>query len=460
MTTHPLVEYFRCPAHVAVLANGVPVRPDVGYFKFADATCYGRQAAGAASPRPVGSLVDVSRHVSRANGKVLLPFDLSEVLHNLRYERYPRAQQHRSALQVADGGLDRLSASSIAHQVYYFCRPALPVGIRKHLQRMRLAGWKRIPFPGWPVDATVETLMKNSVATVLAKGNLREFPFVWFWPNGAPACVAVTHDVEGRQGVGRADELMDLDDAFGIKSSFQLVPEARTSKPLLEQIRRRDFEVNVHDLNHDGRLFSNKALFLRRAVEINRYVHDWGCGGFRAGAMYRRQDWFAALNVAFDMSVPAVAHLEPQQGGCCTVMPYFVGDVLELPLTMTQDYSLFHVLRDYSAALWREQVGLILANHGLVSVIVHPDYLVGKRERGVYVELLTLLSRLRDERQAWVALPSEIDRWWRQRHQMRLVADGDAWRVEGQGADRARVAYARLEHGRVVYEVAQSQVTA
>ena len=53
------------------------------------------------------------------------------------------------------------------------------------------------------------------------------------------------------------------------------------------------------------------------------------------------------------MSVPNVAHLEPQRGGCCTVMPYFVGDVLELPLTTIQDYSLFHILGDYSTTLWK-----------------------------------------------------------------------------------------------------------
>ena len=66
--------------------------------------------------------------------------------------------------------------------------------------------------------------------------------------------------------------------------------------------------------------------------------------------MYREQQWFDAFDFSYDMSVPNVAHLEPQRGGCCTVMPYFVGDLLELPLTTVQDYSLFHILNDYSTA--------------------------------------------------------------------------------------------------------------
>ena len=60
------------------------------------------------------------------------------------------------------------------------------------------------------------------------------------------------------------------------------------------------------------------------------------------------------------MSVPNVAHLEPQAGGCCTVMPYFMGHVLELPLTAAQDYTVFHVLGDYSTRLWQEQIDRVL----------------------------------------------------------------------------------------------------
>ena len=52
-----------------------------------------------------------------------------------------------------------------------------------------------------------------------------------------------------------------------------------------------------------------------------------------------------------------------------------------------------------------------------------------------------------------MAPPSEIDQWWRNRREMRLVPDGESWRVEGPGSERARVAYARLEGERVVYEV-------
>lgn len=445
---NPLADYLRCPDHLAVLATADPLPAEPGYFRFGDAICYGRQAVGKPSPRPDADLVDVSRGVASADGQVLLPFDLSEVLDNLRHERYPRAL----------GAVERLSGSSASRALYYSLRPYLPVGVRKHIQKLSWQGWKRIAFPRWPVDVTVETLMKRAAGLVLERGGAREIPFIWFWPDGAPGCVMMTHDVEGAAGAAFCGELMDLDESFGVRSAFQVVPDPPWSSNgdtghLVDEVKRRGFEVNVHDLSHDGRLFGNREVFLRRAADINARGREFGSRGFRSGAMYRRQDWFPDLDFAYDMSVPNVAHLEPQRGGCCTVMPFFCGGVLELPLTTAQDYTLFHVLGDYSTGLWREQMGMVLEQNGLVSFIAHPDYLREPRAREVYTELLGLLVRLREERGAWIALPAEIDGWWRRRREMSLVQDGDSWRVEGPGSDRARVAYARLADGCVVYEV-------
>src|SRR5439155_837759 len=76
----------------------------------------------------------------------------------------------------------------------------------------------------------------------------------------------VTHDIETADGFDRCAWLMDADDSAGIKSSFQVVPEDRYSVagPRLDAMRARGFEINVHDLNHDGRLFSSREEFLRR----------------------------------------------------------------------------------------------------------------------------------------------------------------------------------------------------
>jgi hypothetical protein len=173
--------------------------------------------------------------------------------------------------------------------------------------------------------------------------------------------------------------------------------------------------------------------------------------GFRAGALYRNQEWFDAFRFSYDMSVPNVGHLDPQPGGCCTVMPYFVGDVLELPVTTIQDYSLFNVLETYSLDLWSAQIDQIMQQHGLISFIVHPDYLGKPEANAAYTGLLYKLATLRAEAELWIALPGEVDEWWRQRNQMTLVPDEDEWKIEGHGAEKARVAYATLKNDRVTY---------
>jgi hypothetical protein len=235
-----------------------------------------------------------------------------------------------------------------------------------------------------------------------------------------------------------------------------LIPEGQGDgwRQTAEAVRRRGFEVNLHDLNHDGRLFGDRDEFRERARRINAHVRALPCAGFRSGAMYREQDWYGAFEFDYDMSVPNVAHLEPQRGGCCTVMPYFVGRILELPLTTAQDYSLFNILNDYSTDLWKRQIELLLKANGLISIITHPDYLVGGREQAVYRQLLTHLASLRESGDTWVALPGEINTWWRQRDRMRIVSDNGSWRIEGEGSSRARLAYASLSGNTVSYNVA------
>jgi len=452
---HPLVEYFRCPeTHAAFRAAG-DLPSAAGYFRFGDAIAYGRQKAGSASATPTGALTDVGAAIGQASDLAAAPLDIAEVVANLRHELYPEAQR----------AIRDVSSPSAIRALYYLFRPLMPVAFRKHLQRLHWQGWRNTPFPRWPVETAVDAVMREAVRLSLAHGAVNDFPFIWFWPDGAPGCAMMTHDVEGIAGTAFCDRLMDVDARYGIPSSFQVVPDPppnrgsrEATRALVERLRSRGFEVNVHDLTHDGGLFKERERFLKHAATINARGREFGSRGFRSGAMYRRQDWLAKLDIAYDMSVPNVAHLEPQRGGCCTVMPYFNGHVLELPLTMAQDYTVFHVLDDYSTRLWDEQLDLVLAQHGLASFIAHPDYLTAPRALAVYEQLLARLTQLREEQGLWIAPPAGVDQWWRQRQGMTLVSDGNGWRVRGPGSDRARVAHARLEeHGRVVYDVERAR---
>lgn len=448
-----LSEYFRIPEDLRCSFTHQELTGAPGFFRFGPETiCYGRCGSGPTAKTYSSHLYDALPEARTVDQCVRLPFDPADVIDNLRSERYLSASGRR-----ANG----LTGSALIRKIYYSCRNFLPLQARRRVQRFYLRGWREVPFPRWPVDFTVDTLHEHFLRLSMKAMGTSRVPFIWFWPDGAPGCLVMTHDVETTLGVGFASKLMDMDDSHGIKASFQVVPGGRYEVPddFIQEIRRRGFELNVHDLNHDGSLFQNHAQFLEQAAKINEHARTYEVQGFRSGAMYRNQEWFEEFEILYDMSVPNVAHLEPQHGGCCTVMPYRIGEILELPLTMTQDYSLFQIMGDYSIELWKKECSQILGRNGLVSFIVHPDYLLEQRAQKVYLDLLDYLSSLRAERKLWAALPRDVNRWWRNRGQMKLVRDGDRWHIEGQDRDRARIAFATLQGDRLIYSLDEASGT-
>ena len=440
-----LLGYYKCPEEFGELEFSGQLSGEEGYFQFGAGTlCYGRCQAVKVASDPSGPLFDARDAVEIEQGAVSLPFDLAEIVNNLRTERYAA---------VADASNSSRMFNLLKHDVYYMLRPWMPAPVRRLCQRAYLRGWNRLRFPQWPVDCTVDTILEDSLILCMRAQRISSVPFIWFWPEGAQSCALMTHDVETHAGLVSCRELMALDASFEIRSSFQFVPEDRylVSGEFLDELRGHGFEVNVQDLNHDGDLFRDREEFLRRANRINEYLRRFGAKGFRSAIMYRNAEWLGAIEASYDMSFPNVAHLEPQRGGCCTVMPYFIGKLLELPLTAIQDYSLFHILGESSINLWKQQIELVRKKNGLVSFIVHPDYLTGEREVALYKSLLTHLCQLRGNNHIWIALPGEIDEWWRARSQMELILQNGEWCIEGEGSERARIAYATIANDRLAY---------
>ena len=445
-----LLDYYRLSEDslLPTTTKASSAAPDTGFFQFGkNNVCYGISQSGVATSVTGSSQFDASKDVHSDGGAITFPFDFVNVIENLRRERYQ---------QKLTGGR-AFGESAAARNFYYLVRGLLPVSVRRKVQRLYFREWQNLTFPHWPVDFTVDNLHEEFLRLLMELSGVKKVPFIWFWPEGASSCLILTHDVETLAGRDFTAQLMDLDESYGFKASFQVVPEERYPVPdqFVQEIRSRGFEFNIHDLNHDGGLYRDRRQFLQRAAQVNEYAHRFRARGFRAGSMYRNQDWFDAFEFSYDMSVPNVAHLDPMRGGCCTVMPYFVGNIVELPVTTTQDYSLFYILKDYSTNLWKQQLGLIRGRNGLISVISHPDYLIESRARRTYESLLDHLRQMTVSDQVWAALPGEVDLWWRARNETKLVRRGNEWEIVGPGKDRARMAYATLEGGRLVYELAE-----
>ena len=436
-TTKVLRERFRLPERFAQVSHTTDGSIGPGFFRTEGGNiAYGTCSSGVSDDANTAPL-------AADRGKATLPYDPDEVVDQLRFERYID-----NALPDADGW----NVQALVRRSYYFVRPMLSTKVRRIAQRRALAGWEKIPQPQWPVDTTVEELHRTALASAMTNASVDRVPIIWYWPNDYRGAITMTHDVEEAEGLAFSPELARIDHSFGFSTSFQVVPEVRyeVHEATLEQIRAHDCEISLHGLNHDGNLFSSREEFDRRAVKIASYLEKFDGNGFRSPVMYRNPDWIADLPITYDMSMPNVGHLDPQRGGCCSVFPYMLGDVVELPTTCTQDYTLFHVLDRYDLGLWHQQLDIIAGEYGLANFIVHPDYLDEPKALETYKALMAMLAERAAEQNLWKASPTALATWWNQRSQLELVESGGEWRIEGDGADQASIAWAELVDGEVV----------
>jgi|SRR6266516_2146682 len=248
---------------------------------------------------------------------------------------------------------------------YYFVKPFLPRTLRIALRRWWAQSRKGRFASSWPISPSAG-----------------QAPEGWpGWPGGKEFAVVLTHDVERSEGLERCRQLMELEAKLGFRSSFNFVPEGDYSTPreFREFLTNSGFEVGVHDLRHDGKLYLTRAIFRKNAEKINRYLADWNAAGFRGGFMHHRLDWLHKLNVLYDSSTFDTDPFEPQPDGVDTIFPFWIprpgGGYVELPYTLTQDFTMFVLLSERTTAIWERKLDWIAQNGGMVLINTHPDYM-------------------------------------------------------------------------------------
>lgn len=336
-----------------------------------------------------------------ANGVLRPPFDLGEA-----YESYvTEAWTNRSAQR-------RVSTGQL--EVYYRVKRFIPRRIQLAMRR-GLIRWQGMPaFPGWPLDDGMRRLLQLHAACRLSRSGDRELAFTWFWPAPYEAALILSHDVEGEDGIGLALELAELEESLGFRSSFNFGAWYDVDPGVLRELTTRGFEVGMHGLVHDRSLFSSRAEFERQLPELRALAERLGAVGFRSPATHRVVPWLAELPIDYDGTIPHSDPYEPQPGGCCSLWPFFVGDVVELPYTLPQDHTLLTLLGLRGPDLWIETAREIERRNGLIHCISHPDrgYLGLRAKRDVYAAFLQAMAE-RDR--VWRALPAEVATWWRAR---------------------------------------------
>jgi hypothetical protein len=252
----------------------------------------------------------------------------------------------------------------------------------------------------------------------------------------------LSHDVEHRAGYDNIELLCDAEMRTGFRSSWNFVPERdyTVTDERLDQLRARGFEVGVHGLYHDGRDLESRETLEQRLPAMRAYAERWGAVGFRSPATHRDWELMPLLGFDYDSSSPDTDPFEPKSGGCCTWLPFFNQDLVELPITLTQDHTLFVILEQNDDSMWRQKADLLRERGGMASLVTHPDYMLEPAMVDLY---RGFLERYADDSSAWKALPRDVSSWWRRRSESHLRSVEGDWQVEGPAAGEAHILFAR-----------------
>jgi peptidoglycan/xylan/chitin deacetylase (PgdA/CDA1 family) len=290
-------------------------------------------------------------------------------------------------------------------KIFYILKPILPRAFQVFLRRRLVAIQRKKYKDIWPI---------------LEKSGKK--PDGWpGWADNKKFAVVLTHDVEHQGGHDKCIQLSELENKLGFRSSFNFVPERYNVSPeVRDELVKRGFEVGMHGLNHDGKLFSTKKIFDERAKKINEYIKQWNVTGFRAPAMHHNLEWIQDLNIKYDLSTFDTDPFEPQSDGVETIFPFFVSKdgsdqgYWELPYTLVQDFTLLILMKE-NIDIWKKKVDWIVEKEGMVLLNVHPDYINlgnGKNKneefsKKYYVELL---EYFKDKYNGifWNPLPDEL----------------------------------------------------
>jgi hypothetical protein len=321
---------------------------------------------------------------------------------------------------------------SLSNKLYYQIKPFIPrwvqIQVRRQVVLRKRARYSHI----WPIDPNAGTP-----------------PEGWSgWPDGKKFAFVLMHDVDTQKGHEKCLQLAELDEKMGFRSSFNFVPERYN---ISSEVRRilvaKGFEMGVHGLKHDGKLFSSRKTFQKQAARINHYLKDWKSVGFVSPSMHNHLDWISQLDIKHDCSTFDTDPFEPQPDGVGTIFPFMVhsssfsnainstnpsnpinpiNSYVELPYTLPQDHTLFVIMKEEDIGIWKKKLDWIAQNGGMALLMTHPDYMNfdGKKPNmeeypiKFYQELLNYIKSKYDG-QYWHPLPREMAHFWKQKMVLR-----------------------------------------
>lgn len=305
----------------------------------------------------------------------------------------------------------------------------IPCKLREYLlqRSYRLQLSSATSVPRWPIEPCVEEI-RSLVWDAARRTGVAAAP-VPLWPQGKAYAAMLSHDMDSAEAFRRGywQAFAELEEAHGLRSSWHFCTEhLSAARPVLEELVRRGHEIGWHGAYHGYRIAYLAPAKLRALLKKNRPLfEEFKIRGFRSPNFLRTPQLYEGLSEAFgyDSSAPDTApELFSRQGrtGCCTVFPFFHGNLLELPLTLPDDMALRTLYGDSeqdAARVKLAKLDWIKSVGGLAVSLTHPERWISMKP-GAFGAYRRLVEQLAKDSSVWVALPREIETWWRARSQV------------------------------------------
>jgi hypothetical protein len=280
------------------------------------------------------------------------------------------------------------------------------------------AGETALSFPHWPSERRLDDLRASLWAAAAARSDVKLEPPAY--PGGRRGAVLLTHDIDSRRDISGIADLRGLERRFGLPSSVGFIPDVSwPDRQTFDELLADGYEIYCHDIRHDGKLPYKSASAIRgsfeRFFEANAYARPL-VRGFRSGQLLMTSELLGVLGDWFDydLSLPDTERGGPygSVAGCASVYPFLIDGLLEIPLTMPQDFFLANVERCDSArmlSVWRDKLDLVLSSGGVAVVNTHPVWTTPNRPGNwaAYEGLLATIAQA----DAWVTTPSSLHEW-------------------------------------------------
>ncbi|MAG08657.1 hypothetical protein CMO89_04235 [Candidatus Woesearchaeota archaeon] len=297
----------------------------------------------------------------------------------------------------------------------------LPGSSRKLMKKILFMFRKEKNFPSWPVEKSVELLRHVLLKCIEAiEGRKIKLDI---WPKNKKYVICLSHDVETGGGFKRIPLISKIERKYSLVSSWSIVSNHyKIDFRLLDSLIKKGDEILLHGYNHDNKLISlDDKKIEKRFNSMARLKEKLKIKGFRSPCLLRSERLYSLLEKNGYLYDSSSVDTEKdsqisERNGCCTVFPYMIDGLVEIPLTLPQDARL--LFRSYNmekmVKTWANKLEFIKKVGGVAVINTHPEsHLSGNRKNlKAYHDFL---KYIRNDRSAWVITMKELAEYSKQK---------------------------------------------